>query len=206
MSEINTLKAQKQSIMKDMVNAKKNQMEEDHKLFQQKLEELKNSMIQPQPAVHTNSMQAKGDEILKELDRMRERLRQGKREEPVVHPSDRTRKNIVIDNPLAEKQIDPSDYRPLYKHRSFNELEQSLPGQTALKVGLNNSQNFRSFREESINERESEHNPEDDKMNMQSPERRPFKKNKSRKDKSPTKTANKEKQSKDKLGRNKHIK
>lgn len=202
MNEINTLKTQKQAIMQDMVSAKKNQMEEDHKLFQQKLEELKNSMLQPQPqpAVHTNSMQAKGDEILRELDRMRERLRQGKREEPIGHPSDRTRKNIVIDNPLAEKRIDPSEYKPLYKHRSFNELEKSLPGQTALKIGLNNSQNFRSFRDESINERESEHAPEDDKVNLQSPERRPLKRSKSRKDKSTVKVSKDNNQDKEKLG------
>lgn len=149
-------------------------MEDDHKMFQQKLDELKTSMADAQHVPKSNPVINKGDEILAELDRMRERLRKGRQEKPVIHPSTHTQKDIVIENPISELKIDTTNYAPDYKNRSFNELDRSLPAQTTLKAGLNNSQNFKSFKEESINDRDLENIPEvreekDDAVNMKSP-------------------------------------
>jgi hypothetical protein len=126
-------------------------MEEDHKIFQQKLDELKSSMVNTHPEPRRNDLYAKGDDILAELDKMKERLQQA-RNKQTLHPSDNTLKNIVIENPISQK-VDPTGYAPDYKDRSFNDLDRSLPGQTALKTGLNNSQNFKLAKDDSINDR-----------------------------------------------------
>ena len=151
MQEIQQLKQQKQSIMQDMVHSKKNQMQEDHKLFQDKLEELKQSMLSAQPIHRPTPVLTKGNEILAELDRMKQRLQQS-RNEPMsyLHPSDNTLKNIVIENPAGVQNIDPSNYQPDYGNKSFVDLDKSLPGQTALKTGLNNSQNFKEDNNEVV--------------------------------------------------------
>ena len=127
MDEINTLKAQKQGIVQEMINSKKRQMEDDHKLFQDKLNELKNSMVNVQPTIAQTPISIRGNEILAELDRMKERLQRGRSEQPIIHPSSKTMKQIVIENPIAEKRIDPTNYEPLYQSLQNKDLEKSLP-------------------------------------------------------------------------------
>ena len=145
MDEIGMLKKQKEGLIQDMINSKQNQMEEDHKIFQDKLAELKGEMIDNYQATKPKPTKIMGSEILDELDRMKERLQRGRKNgsKPRVHPSDKTIQDIIIDNPMAGKNhIDPTDYQP--EKRSFqNILDKSLPGNTALKTGPNASQNFK---------------------------------------------------------------
>lgn len=97
---------------------------------------------------------------------MRERLQQGRNKQN-LHPSDSTLKNIVIENPIAQK-IDPTGYFPDYKDRSFNDLDRSLPGQTALKTGLNNSQNYKIEKEESRLSKIETPNLDDSRVHLRS--------------------------------------
>ena len=127
MDEINTLKAQKQSLVQDMISSKKQQMEDDHKMFQDKLNELKSSMLTPQAAVNPTPVSVKGSEILAELDRMKERLQKGRAQPPTIHPSEKTMKQIIIDNPIADKKIDSTNYEPRYQTMQNKEFENSLP-------------------------------------------------------------------------------
>lgn len=130
-------------------------MEDDHKLFQDKLNELKSSMLTPQVASNPPPATVKGNEILAELDRMKERLQKGRGQSVNTHPSDRTMKQIVIDNPIADKRIDATNYEPRYQTMQNKEFENSLPNKKSLKTNLDVSQNLKFAPEESINDRES---------------------------------------------------
>ena len=149
MGEIEVLKQQKEGLIKDMINNKQSQMEDDHKLFQQKLDELKNSMLQDIKLPKKSPVLAKGTDILAELDRMKERLQRGRNnyDNPRQHPSEKVMHDIIINNPLADKEgIDQADYFP-EKKPPQDYMDKSLPGITDLKTGLNASQNYKSENE-----------------------------------------------------------
>ncbi|CAI2376929.1 unnamed protein product [Moneuplotes crassus] len=168
MGEIQLLKKQKEGLIQDMISNKKDQMEEDHKLFQQKLEQLKGSMLENYEAPKPTPVMAKGNEILAELDRMKERLQKGKSSKPSQHPSERTMNNIMIQNPLADgDNINIDNYSP--EKRSFQtSMDKSLPGITALKTGPNASQNY-SPEKPSKNTNPSILKPDNVEINMGSP-------------------------------------
>lgn len=169
MDEIGTLKEQKEGLIKDMINNKQNQMEDDHKLFQQKLDELKNSMLQGIQIPKEPPVLSKGNDILAELDRMKERLQRKRNSpnKPREHPSTISMQNIIIDNPIADNAIDPVDYFPIKKSLD-NNMDKSLPGMTALKTGLNSSQNFKSENEKNLNKM-NWNKDEDSIVNIKSP-------------------------------------
>jgi hypothetical protein len=122
-------------------------MEEDHKDFQDKLNELKKATYQqPQSQVvaQETPLTQKGYYVLEELERMKERLQKA-RNQPALHPSDKTKTNIVINNPMAERSLSPNDYKPSYcKKEDPSFMERSLPSRNdmdqipTIKINSNN--------------------------------------------------------------------
>jgi hypothetical protein len=50
----------------------------------------------------------------------------------IVHPSEKTKTEIVIDNPMAKDQIDTEGYKPKTEDK-MDEFEKSLPSNVVKK-------------------------------------------------------------------------
>ena len=122
--------------MRDMLDSVKKQMEDERQFFKEKLNELKTTVNQ-QPSLAKNSyatFEAKGNFIIEELDRMKERLQKARQKPNLKHPSDKTRNDIVIENPMVNQQENKDDYVPIHKSSPISYMESFLPNNKVLKL------------------------------------------------------------------------
>ena len=123
--------------MRDMLDSVKKQMEDERHFFKEKLNELKTTVNQQPPLIKNSyaTIEAKGNSIIEELDRMKERLKNARQKPDLKHPSDRTRDDIVIENPMVNKQENKNDYVPIHKSSPISYMESSLPNNKVHKLG-----------------------------------------------------------------------
>ena len=121
--------------MRDMLDSVKKQMEDERKFFKDKLSELK-STVNEQPPLNRGSyatVEAKGNSIIEELDRMKERLQKARQKPNIKQPSDRKMNDIVIENPMVLKQENKDQYEPIRESTPISYMESSLPNNKVLK-------------------------------------------------------------------------